>query len=95
MSDTRALDLTHPGWRFVQRRVVLAARHLRELEDWELSAYVAQIKPVDLVTLRALSGSDWACAYEWNAALAQRALVAPLMAATQVDVDVMQRPGGR
>ena len=84
MPDARILNAATPG-RFVERRFHRAGQALCALGKWELSAYVAQIKPIDLETLRALSGSAWACAYEWNAALAQRALQAPLMTGMPAD----------
>ena len=93
--DRAALDLTYPGWRFAERRLARAMAAMIELEDPELSHYRQTMARVPKSLVTALVGHDRAVVLEWNAALAQRALVAPLMTSTPVVPYVRQRPAGR
>lgn len=81
-STVQALDIAYPGWRFAQRRVQRAGDAMLELGEVELSAHVREVRPVAQQTLRALYGTDRVVVSEWNAALAYRALVAPLIASS-------------
>lgn len=84
LDASAALDVTYPGWRFAQRRLERAAAALIELDDPELSRCWLGVVPVPKSLAKALVGHDRAVVLEWNAALAQRALVAPLMSSSEV-----------
>lgn len=83
MTTGEALDTAYPGWRFAQRRVLRAGEAMLSLGEIEMSIHVREVRPVAQQTLRALYGTDRVVVSEWNAALAYRALVAPLMAGSQ------------